>query len=132
MSDAVRRPPRYASFPPGPQESLADIRAVRAGETRRVACYLRSQSGPYPRTFRRGVLEVGGHTATWKRAGAIRGSQLRFDAEVMSVLEIRQIGPRDQRLGEPRAHLFALVHCAAPAGSLDLAVPIADVPLIRW
>jgi hypothetical protein len=97
-----------------------------------VACYLRSQSAPYPRTFRRGVLEVGGQTATWKRAGPMRAPPPPFAAEAMSVLQTRQLGPGDQRFGEPRAHLFAVVHCAAPAGSIDMAVPIADLPLITW
>src|SRR5450755_2191969 len=45
LSDILRRPPRYSIFPPGPQESPADVRALQAGDVRRVACFLRAAAG---------------------------------------------------------------------------------------
>ena len=94
---------------------------------------MRAASGPYPRKYKRGTLEVGGHTAAWKRAGARRRSRLVIDVSGMSVIKTRPADHREQRFGSPgNIHLFALVRCATPAGPLDLVVPIADVPLITW
>jgi hypothetical protein len=119
-------------FPPGPEESPADVRAVQAGDVRRVACFLRAASGPYPRKYKRGTLEVGGQTS-WKRVGGRRSSRLVIDVRGMSVIDARPADHREQRFGSPGSiHLFALVRCATPTGSLDLVVPIADVLLITW
>jgi len=133
LLDVLRRPPRYLKFPPGAEESPADIRAVRAGDARRIGCFARAASGPYPRGYKRGMLEVRGHSATWQRSGSRRGSRLVIDVAGTSVIKARPADHREQRFGSPgNIHLFALVRCATPTGPLDLVVPAADVPLLAW
>jgi hypothetical protein len=133
LSDALRRPPRYSSFPPDPQLSLADIQAIRAGEARRVGCYLRAAVGSYPRRYTRGTLEVGGQAVSWKPVGRGRKSRRTIDVRRMSVIDSRSADHRERRFGSPgNIHLFALVRCSAPEGPLDLVVPAADVPMITW
>lgn len=133
LLDAVRRPPRYRVFPPGAQESLVDIQAVQAGEARRVGCFVRGESGPWPRRYRRGTLQVRGQVASWARLWGHRRSQVIINVRGTSVIEARPAGRQEQRFGSPgNIHLFALVRCTSPAGRVDLVVPAADVPLMTW
>ena len=129
--DRLRRPPRYPVFPPGPEESPADVRAIKAGEGRRLVCRVRAASGPWPRRYQQGTLELRGHTASWRRVPGVLSSRLVIDVQNTSVLGARPAGHREQRFGSPASiHLFALVRCATPAGPLELVAPAADVPLI--
>lgn len=96
-------------------------------------CRVRAASGPWPRRYQHGTLELRGHTASWRRVPGVLSTRRVIDVRDTSVITARPAGHREQRLGSPASiHLFALVRCATPAGPLELVVPAADVPLITW
>ena len=96
-------------------------------------CLVRAASGPWPRRYQHGSLELRGHRASWRRVPGLRRSRPVIDARDTSVITARPADHREQRFGSPASiHLFALVRCATPAGPLELVVPTADVPLVTW
>src|ERR1700678_507482 len=61
MSDMLRNPARQIRIssegPPGREAGSVDIAAVRAGEARRVSCFLRGTLDPFPRRLKQGDLD---------------------------------------------------------------------------
>jgi hypothetical protein len=64
MRDFLLGRPLIAELP-GRGASQADVDAVRAGESRIVACYLRGNFGSYPRRVTAGNLQVSTDSITW-------------------------------------------------------------------
>jgi hypothetical protein len=123
--------------PPPPAASQADLAAVRRGEARRVSCFLRGSSAPFPSRLRQGWLYLSSHDAQWKPFWSIRRPAQQITGPIESVVT----RPADHR--EPRVKkggkaeyglvtipAFVVVTCQTPSGSIDLVVPSADVPLV--
>jgi hypothetical protein len=117
-----KRPPRAASE--------ADLAAVRAGEVRRVACWLAGSYPPFPPRFRQGWLDLAKDDAQWRPLLSRRLVQ-HLTGPIESV-RTHPANVRDPGLpkGAPDRAICTVVSCQTPAGSIDLVVPESDVPLV--
>jgi len=121
--------------PPGPEAGRADIAAVRAGEGRKVSCFLRGSVDPYPRRLRQGSLCISAQEAHWVPFWSLRRQKLQLSVGAVHV----QTRPADRR--EPHVKkgggfipAFWVVTCTMEAGNghatADFVVPAADAPLV--
>lgn len=131
FTDVLRDPGRRITYRAVDQESAADIAAVLDGETRRVSCFLRGSSAPYPRWLRQGELDISGDAAQWTPFWSVRRGPIPVAARPTSI-RTRRPGRREWQLGSPQ--LFVVITCALGSdGSqqkTDLVVPAADAPLV--
>jgi hypothetical protein len=131
FTDVLRDPGRRITNRAVDQESAADIAAVLDGETRRVSCFLRGSSAPYPRWLRQGELDISRDAAQWTPFWSVRRRPVPVAAGPASI-RTRRPGRREWQLGSP--HLFLVITCAFGSdGSrqkTDLVVPTADAPLV--
>lgn len=126
----------------GPSQSAidADIAAIDGGESRRVACLFRGTYGSYPKHFRQHMADL---TPTklliqpfWY---SIRRRRIRVDERILSA----EVRPRDLRTdwnvrttgayargGILEWSGFEVIHCSTELGSIELAIPRPDVPLM--
>jgi len=121
------RHPSLLLRPPTRDESLADLAAVRAGESRRVACVLAGDVEPWPRRHRQGVLiiSLARDGASWRPTWA-RGAALPL------VLPATEATVRDPTLSghRPADDRFRTVVARFGDATLELDVPAADLPLV--
>jgi hypothetical protein len=135
MLGVLSHPSRFVKLP-SPALSQADIAAVRRGESRRVACFLRGSSGPYPTRLRQGWLYLSSHDAQWRPFWSIRRRPRQISGSIVSVVT-RPVDYREPLVSKGGKYgglvvrpSFVVVTCQTPSGSFDLVVPTADVPLV--
>jgi hypothetical protein len=115
------------------QGNAADIAAVQGGETRRVSCFLRGSSAPYPRRLRQGDLDISRDAAQWTPFWSVRRRPVPVRVEpAFSRIRTRRLDRREWNVG--RADIFVVITCVlGPNESrqeTDLVVPAADAPLV--
>jgi len=121
--------------PPGPEAGRADIAAVRAGEGRKVSCFLRGSVDPYSRRLRQGTLWISAEEAHWVPFWSLRRQKLQLSGGAVHV----QTRPADWR--EPYVKkgggfipAFWVVTCTTKVGdghgTADFVVPAADAALV--
>jgi hypothetical protein len=120
MASVLRHPWHIFKLPP-PAASHADLAAVRGGEVRRVACWLRGSYAPFPSRLRQGWLDLSNYDAQWKPVLNRRQPVLHLTGPVESVRT---------RRAERRPQLCAGLTFQTPSGSIDLLVAKSDVPLV--
>jgi hypothetical protein len=113
------------------QVQSADLAAVQGGETRRVSCFLRGSSAPYPRRLRQGSLDISTGVARWTPFWSVRRRPVPVYV-VPTHIRTRRPDRREWNVG--RTDVFVVITCVVDAhGSrqeTDLVVPAADAPLV--
>jgi hypothetical protein len=130
----VLRHPSLMFKPPSPDQSQADLAAVRRGEVRKVSCFLRGSFDPYPHRLRQGSLYLSGPHALWEPFWSVRRACQQVNGPVLSVT-IRPADHREPNVkkgggGFVNVPSFTVVTCHTSCGAVDLLVPSADVPLV--
>jgi len=123
---------------PSAARAEEDLRALRNGEARLVACLLFGSVEPYPSRFSNGSLRLSGNEATWRRFGN-RGDVISISEPIES-FKVRSRDPSIDRgiksggLFRPDGPLgwmgFSVLVCTTAGGTLELAVPNIDLPLV--
>jgi hypothetical protein len=144
MSDMLRNPARQIRIssegPPGREAGSVDIAAVRAGEARRVSCFLRGTLDPFPRRLKQGDLFLSARELSWKPFWGLRRTTLPITIAVTTVYE-RAADEREPNLsGKPTGGYrgvspgFTVITCYTfngdAAESVDFVVPDTDAPLV--
>jgi hypothetical protein len=113
------------------QGNAADVAAVQEGEARRVSCYLRGSSAPYPRRLRQGDLDVSRDAAHWTPFWGVRRRPVPVYVG-SALIRSRRPDRREWNVGRPE--LFVVITRAVGADGTrpetDLVVPAADAPLV--
>jgi hypothetical protein len=123
---------------PGQRASQADVDAVRAGESRIVAAYLRGDFGAYPRRATSGKLRVSADSMTWTpyfRFPWRRGVDIGFRVLCVQTRPpgIKELGiPGGERLRDGvMVPKWTIVTARKPeAGTVDFVLPTPDVQLV--
>jgi hypothetical protein len=115
------------------QGNAADIAAVQGGETRRVSCFLRGSSAPYPGRLRQGDLDISRDAAQWTPFWSVRRRPVPVHVEPAFIrIRTRRLDRREWNVGRP--DVFVVITCVlGPDESrqeTDLVVPAADAPLV--
>jgi hypothetical protein len=92
-----------------------------------VTCHLRGSMPSLPAKFTYGVLQIRDHVATWHRY--LRRSDVRRRPPVDRVIEVRPPGGRGEWNLKRRP--FRIISASGPSGTVELAVPRADVARVR-
>ena len=105
----------------------SDSEAVEAGESRLMACHIRSEIEELPRKFRIGKLRVTKNELLWTRQFKRRsGIKLPMLNRVLGVRTVSSLSEWNIKRG-----LFKIITAAGPDGVVEMAVPNADVPFLR-
>jgi hypothetical protein len=144
MSDLLLSPARAVSLmwkgPPGPEAGADDIAAVRAGEARKVSCFLRGSHDPYPRRLRQGTLYISAGDAHWAPFWSLRRPQLQINIKSghvrTRVADDREPNVKRGGIGPHGVQIpaFMVVTCTTDATGVpetaDFVVPAADARLV--
>jgi hypothetical protein len=128
-------PSRLFGQPP-PAASQADLAAVRAGQARRVVCWIRGSHPPFRPWLRQGWLDLSKSGAQWTPLWGIRRPALQITGPIESVwtrpADDREPGVKKggQMYGAVQIPTCVVVTCQTPSGSIDLVVPQSDVTLV--
>jgi hypothetical protein len=126
--------------PPAAEAGRADIAAVQAGEARKVSCFLRGSSDPFPRRLKQGVLYISAPEAHWVPFWSLRRPRLPITIGARSV----RTRPADYREPNVKQGGIALHGVEVPVfmvvtrttdtsdadETVDFVVPAADAPLV--
>jgi hypothetical protein len=130
--DALRSGFRF----PSPVRSADDLRAVQAGDSRTISCFLRADHGPYPRRKRQGLLELRSPIARWRPFWSIRRPAVDLTLTVTG-LTVRDPDQADGAVKKGGTFLglvpvpgFQVVVCTTPDGIIEFTVPSTDAELV--
>lgn len=117
----------------------ADIRAIDNGEARRIACQFRGTYGSYPRRFRQHMADLTPKGLVIQPFWYSRRRPIYIEEQILSA-EVRSRNLRtDWNVRTTGAYArggilewagFEVIHCGTELGSIELAVPRPDVPLL--
>jgi hypothetical protein len=112
-------------------DGISDIEAVRAGESRQVSCFIRGDHEHLPSKSKQGVLVVSNGGVSWTPFWSRKRKPLAVPAVTGGIATRNQgkgdVGPLIVGRAESG---FTVITCDSLAGSVELAVPMADVPLV--
>lgn len=137
MRDFLLGRPLIAELP-GQGASQVDVDAVRAGESRIVACYLRGNFGSYPRRVTAGKLQVSSDSITWtpfipfpwRHAVGIDFRVLCVQTRPPGIKEFDVLGGEKLRDGV-MVPKWTVVTAKKPGiGAVDFVLPTPDVQLV--
>jgi hypothetical protein len=126
---------RRAFRPPSSAALSADISAIDRGEGRTVACLYRGSFGPYPKRFRRKMLDLHPDALIFRPFWS-SPARSRFRIPRSDIISAAPGCPdRAAVLYSPGSGrfdyaAFDVIRCQMAGGNLDLAVPRPDVTLV--
>lgn len=129
---AFRHPSDPWNHMPSSADGFPDIAAVRRGESRQVSCFLRGDHEPFPAKSKQGVLVVSIVEVIWTPFWSRKRLPLAIKAPA------GELATRPKGKGDPgpltlgSESNFAVVSYWCPSGHLELAVPVADAPLVQF
>lgn len=123
-TDILRHPCKWLR--PAPTHTVEDWLSLVAGEPRTVACFLRADFGLYPRRLRQGTLLLSASSPVWRPYWSMRRADLELPS-IVARMSVREPGRRERNV---KSWLFQVVVCTTLQGTLEIAVPRVDVPVV--